>query len=128
MSPPRSEIAEDADVGKISPVAVRVEAEQEGPLEGNEAPNAGQIVAVGVFEACKGEEPHCDSRGPCPLSQPLSHKAGATLSNLPKRLNQPSGFAGSGMREGQGWPFTGVWHLLLLSLLPSATSNPLEPA
>lgn len=67
--PPASEIAQDADVGKVSPVSVGVEAEQEGPLEGNEAPNAGQVVAVGVFEACKGEEPDCDSRGPRPLSQ-----------------------------------------------------------
>ena len=62
----RSEIAEDADVGKVSPVAVGIEAEQEGPLEGNEAPHTGEVVAVGVCEACRGEEPNRDSRGPCP--------------------------------------------------------------
>lgn len=56
-SPPASEIAEDADVGKVSPVAVGVEAEQEGPLEGNEAPDAGEVVAVGVCEACRERNP-----------------------------------------------------------------------
>lgn len=48
---PGSEITENADVCKVSPVAVGVEAEQEGPLEGNEAPDTGEVVAGGVCEA-----------------------------------------------------------------------------
>lgn len=49
-SSPGSEITEDADVREVSPVAVGVEAEQEGPLEGDEAPDAGEVVAGRVFE------------------------------------------------------------------------------
>ena len=37
-----------------------VEAKQEGPLEGNEAPNTREVVAVGVCEACRAEESNCD--------------------------------------------------------------------
>ena len=58
--PVGSEIAEDANVSKVSPVAVGVEAKQEGPLEGNEAPNTREVVAVGVCEACRTEESNCD--------------------------------------------------------------------
>lgn len=47
---PGSEIAEDADVSEVGPVAVGVEAEEEGPLEGDEAPDAGEVVAGWVFE------------------------------------------------------------------------------
>lgn len=52
-----SEIAEDANVSKVSPVAVGVEAKQEGPLEGNEAPDTREVVAVGVCEACRQKNP-----------------------------------------------------------------------
>lgn len=52
---PGSEVAEDADVGEVGPVAMGVQAEQEGPLEGDEAPDAGEVVAVGVCEACGGK-------------------------------------------------------------------------
>ena len=61
-----SEITENANVSKVSPVAVGVQAKQEGPLEGNEAPDTREVVAVGVCEACRAEESTCDSRGPCP--------------------------------------------------------------
>lgn len=47
---PGSEIAEDADVSEVGPVAVGVEAEEEGPLEGDEAPDTGEVVAGWVFE------------------------------------------------------------------------------
>lgn len=50
---PGLEITKDADVRKVRPVAVGVEAEEEGPLEGNEAPDTGEVVAVGVFEICR---------------------------------------------------------------------------
>lgn len=86
-SPLGSEIAEDADVGEVSPVAVGVKAEQEGPLEGDEAPDAGEVVAVGVCEACKGQEPepNCDLRGPFPGPQTPCHEPRATP---PHKLQQ----------------------------------------
>ena len=77
-SPLGSEVAEDADVGEVSPVAVGIKAEQEGPLEGDEAPDAGEVVAVGVCEACRGQEPNRDLRGPCPGPQPPCRQPGAT--------------------------------------------------
>lgn len=77
-SPLGSEIAEDADVGEVSPVAVGVKAQQEGPLEGNEAPDAGEVVAFGVCEACRGEEPHGDLSRLCPGPRPPGRKPGAT--------------------------------------------------
>lgn len=121
-APLGSEIAEDADVGEVSPVAVGVKAEQEGPLEGNEAPDAGEVVAVGVCEACRGEEPHRDLRGLCPGPQPPCHKPRATPPHQ-ERWNVISAFRAFGvcrqeavgMREGQGWPITGLYHLLCLS-------------
>lgn len=50
---PGLEIAKNADVSKVRPVAVGVEAEEEGPLERNEAPDTGEVVAVGVLETCR---------------------------------------------------------------------------
>lgn len=50
---PGSEITENADISEVSPVAVGIEAEQEGPLEGDEAPDAGEVVAGWVFETCR---------------------------------------------------------------------------
>lgn len=54
---PGSEITKNADISEVSPVAVGVEAEQEGPLEGDEAPDAGEVVAGCVYETCRGAEP-----------------------------------------------------------------------
>lgn len=51
---PGSEVTQDTDVSKIGPVAVGIQAEQEGPLEGNEAPDTGKVVAGGVCETCSG--------------------------------------------------------------------------
>lgn len=41
-------ITKDADIGKFFPVPVRVKAEQEGPLQGHETPDARQIKAFWV--------------------------------------------------------------------------------
>lgn len=42
------EVAEDADVSELLPVSVGVQGEEEGPLECEEAPDAGQVEAAGV--------------------------------------------------------------------------------
>lgn len=131
-SPRGSEIAEDADVGKVSPVAVGVKAEQEGPLEGNEAPDTGEVVAVGVREACRGEEPHGDLRGLCPGLQPPCHKPRATPPHQ-ERWNVISTSRAFGvcrqeaveLREGQSWPIPALIHLLCPSTL---TLGHLDPA
>lgn len=116
-SPLGSEIAEDADVGEVSPVAVGVKAQQEGPLEGNEAPDAGEVVAVGVCEACRGEEPHGDLSRLCPGPLPPGRKPRATPPhNLQERWPALASFRAFGVcrqeavgtREGQGWPVTGL--------------------
>lgn len=48
--PGSSEVAEDADVGELGAVPVRVEAQQQRPLESHEAPHARQVVALGVSQ------------------------------------------------------------------------------
>lgn len=51
------EVAENADVCKLLAVAVGAEAQQEGPLQGHEAPHAGQVQALWVGQglfACDG--------------------------------------------------------------------------
>lgn len=57
---PGSEVAQDADVGKVHPVAMGIQAEQKGPLEGDEAPDAGEVVAVGVYEALVSGDGQCE--------------------------------------------------------------------
>lgn len=54
---PESEVSQDADVSKVHPVAMGIQAEQKGPLEGDDAPDAGEVVAVGVYEACGERSP-----------------------------------------------------------------------
>lgn len=44
------EVTEDADVCELVPVAVGVQAEQEGPLQGDETPDARQVVASGISQ------------------------------------------------------------------------------
>lgn len=118
-----SEIAQDADVGKVSPVAVSIQAEQEGPLAGNEAPDAGEVVAFGVCEACVGEEPKPNMREAC-CSHHVTEAEGCPPHSCQQSL-RPSwrgcdgGFRGvAGMRRGQGWPIIGLDNLLCLWHLP----------
>jgi hypothetical protein len=47
---------------------VGIEAEQKGPLEGNETPDTGEVVAGRVHEACQEEESN-DSRPPLAKQQ-----------------------------------------------------------
>lgn len=49
------EVTEDADIGKLFAVAVSGQGEQEGPLEGHEAPHTGQVETVRVSQGCRRE-------------------------------------------------------------------------
>lgn len=44
------EVTEDTDVCELVPVPVGVQTEQEGPFQGDEAPDARQVVAPGISQ------------------------------------------------------------------------------
>lgn len=50
-----SEVTEDTDVCKLFAVAVSTHSEYEGPLQAQEAPNAGQVEAPRVSQGCGRE-------------------------------------------------------------------------
>lgn len=60
------EVTEDTDVCELVPVPVGVQTEQEGPFQGDEAPDARQVVASGISQGLvlgdgqneEGAEPH----------------------------------------------------------------------
>lgn len=59
---PASEVTEDTDVCKLIPVPVGVEAEQEGPFQGDEAPDTRQVVASGISQGLMlgdGQDEEC---------------------------------------------------------------------
>lgn len=60
------EIAEDADVGKFLSISVGIQAQQEAPLEGHEAPHTGEIEARRVSRGlllCDGKREEGDEGG-----------------------------------------------------------------
>lgn len=44
------EVTEDTDVCKLIPVPVSVQTEQEGPFQGDETPDAWQVVTSGISQ------------------------------------------------------------------------------
>lgn len=44
------EVTEDTDVCKLIPVPVSVQTEEEGPFQGDETPDARQVVASGISQ------------------------------------------------------------------------------
>jgi len=90
---PASEVTEDTDVCKLIPVPVGVEAEQEGPFQGDEAPDTRQVVASGISQGWERKRdlfpnPIYPSHSPNPPQPQTKAHATTRPSNPPQ--NPPS--------------------------------------